>query len=93
MLQLLSEEDMDDIDSGNESEHDLISMEMLENICDKSQSHPNFNQREAYYKICGCIRKRQSELKGVLKATRNMGKGLHKVSKNVVKHISQYLPH
>ena len=34
----------------------------------------------------------QSEWKGALKATQNTGKGLHKVFKNVVKDISQYLP-
>ena len=30
--------------------------------------------------------------KGALKATQNMGKGLHKVFKAVVKEILQYLP-
>ena len=31
---LLSEEEMDAMDYGNESDHDLISMEMSEDICD-----------------------------------------------------------
>ena len=41
MPPLLSEEDMYAVDSGDESDHDLISTEMLEDICDGSQSHPN----------------------------------------------------
>ena len=51
MPPLLSEEEMDDMDSGYDSYHDLISTDMLEYICDGSQSHTNFNQREARYKI------------------------------------------
>ena len=30
---------------GDESDNDLISMEVLQDICDVSQSHPNVNQR------------------------------------------------
>ena len=45
MPPLLSEEDMDAMDSGNESDHDIISPEMLEEIRDGSQSHPDVNQR------------------------------------------------
>ena len=47
----MSEQDMEDINSGDESDHDLISTEMLEGICDGSQTHPNVNRREARYKI------------------------------------------
>ena len=36
-----------------------------------------------------CIRQRQSKWKVALKATRNMGKGLHKLFKTVVKEILQ----
>ena len=75
----MSKKDMDAINSGDESDHDLISTEMLEDICDGSQTHPDVNRREACYKIRDRIRQRQSELKKVLKATRSMGKGLHKV--------------
>ena len=46
MPPLLSKEEMDAMDSGNESYHDLISTEMVENISDGSQSHPNINWRE-----------------------------------------------
>ena len=58
---------------------------MLEDSRDGSQSHPNINQREACHKIRDHIRQRQSECKGALKATQNMGKGLHKIVKNFVK--------
>ena len=33
------------MDSGNESDHNIIFMEMLENICDGSQFHPNVDRR------------------------------------------------
>ena len=83
---------MDTMDSGDDSDHDLISTEILENNCDGSQSHTNVNQREASSKIYDCIRQIQSEWKGALKATRNMDKGLNKAFKTVVKDILQYLP-
>ena len=76
---------MDAINSGENSDHDLISMEMLEDIRDGSQTHLNVNRREARYKIHDHIMQRQSEWKGALKATRSMGKGLHKVFSTVVK--------
>ena len=81
----LRKEEMDAMYSGNESDHDPVSTEMLEDICDGSQSHPSVNIREARYKIRGCVKQRQSEWKGALKATQNMVKGLHKVFKTVVK--------
>ena len=57
----MSEQDMDAINSVVESDHDLISTDMLEGICDGSQTHPNVNRREAGYKIHDRIRQRQSE--------------------------------
>ena len=51
MPPLLIKEEMYVMDSGYESDHDLISTEMLEDITDGSQSHPNVNRREARYKI------------------------------------------
>ena len=80
------------MDSGDESDHDLLSMQMLENIRDRSQCHPSVNQREAYYKIREHIRQRQLEWQGTLKSTQNMGKCLHKVFKAVLKEISQDFP-
>ena len=70
---MMSEEDMNAINSGDESDHDLISTEMLEYICDRSQTHPNVNRRESRYKIRDRIRQRQPEWNGALKATLNMG--------------------
>ena len=65
---------------------------MLEDIPDGNQYHPKFNRRESRYKIRDCIKQRQWEWKGGLRDMQNMGKGLHKVFKTVVKEISQYLP-
>ena len=58
---MMSEQDMENINSGDESDHDLISTEMLEDIRDGSHTHPNVNRREAHYKIRDRIRQRQSE--------------------------------
>ena len=88
---MMSEQDMENLNSGDESDHDLISTEMLQDIRDGSQTHLNVNRREARYKICDPIRQSQSEWKGALKSTRSMGKGLHKVFSTVVKKISQEL--
>ena len=85
----MSEQDMDAINSGDESDNDLIYAEMLEDICDGSHTHHNVNRRKAHYKIRDSIRQRQLECKGVLKDTQSMGKGLHKVFSTVVKEISQ----
>ena len=82
---MMSEQDMDAINSGDGSDHDIIYTEMLGDIRDRSQNHPNVNRREARYKIRDRIRQRQLEWKGALKATRNMGRGLHKIFKTVAK--------
>ena len=60
---MMVEQDMDAINYGDESDHDLISTEMLEDIRDGIQTHPNVNRRKARYKIRDCIRQRQSECK------------------------------
>ena len=88
---MMSEQDMDAINSGDDSDHDLISTEMLEDICDGIQTNMYVNRREALYKIRDHIRKIQSEWKGALKDTQSMGKSLHKVFSTVVKEISQDL--
>ena len=84
---MMSKQDMENIDSSDESYHDLISTEMLHDIRDGSQTHPNINERGAGYKIRDRIRQRQLEWKRALKATKIMGKGLHKVFCTVVKDI------
>ena len=87
----MSEQDMDAMNSDDESDHDILSTDMLEDILDGSKTHPNVNRREERYKIHDHIRQRQTERKRALKYTRSMGKGLHKVFSNVVKEISQEL--
>ena len=66
---MMSKQDMDAMNYGDESDHDLISTEMLEDNRDRSQTHPNFNRRESRDKIRDHIRQRQPEWKGALKAT------------------------
>ena len=58
---MLSKQDMENINYGDESDHDLISTEILEYIRDGSQTHPNVNRREAHYKTCDRTRQRQLE--------------------------------
>ena len=52
---------MENIDSSDESDHDLISTEMLHDINDGNQTHPNVNKREARYKIRDRVRQSQLE--------------------------------
>ena len=47
---MINEQDMENMNFGDEPDHDLISTEMLKDICDGSQTHPNVNIREAHYK-------------------------------------------
>ena len=44
------------IPSGDDSDAEPMSTEMLEDICDGSQYHPVVNRREARYKICDRIK-------------------------------------
>ena len=60
---------MDAMNSGDETNHDLISTEMLEDIHDGSQTHLKVNRGEACYKIHDRIKQIQSQLKGALKST------------------------
>ena len=64
MPSLLSEEEINVMDSGDEYDDDLISTDMLEDICDGSQSHPIVNRREAHYKIRGRIKQIKCNGKG-----------------------------
>ena len=82
---------MEILDYNDESDHDLISTQMLEDIRDGSQTHPNVNKRKARYKIRHCVRQKQSEWKRALLSTQITEKGLHKVFITVVKQISQEL--
>ena len=60
MPPLLSKEEMDEMYSVNESDHDPISTEMLEDIRDVNQSHQCVNRIEVHYKIRDRIKQRQS---------------------------------
>ena len=42
---MMSKKDMDAMNSGDKSDHDIISTEMLEDIHERSQTHPNVNRR------------------------------------------------
>ena len=91
MPPLLSLEETDALDSGDETDDELMSTEILEDIRDGIQSHPGVNRRDAHYKIRDFIKVIQSEWKRALKATQNMDKVLHKFFKTVVKDIFQDL--
>ena len=56
--------------SGNESDAEPMSVEMLEDICGGSQSHSVVNSRNYQYKICDKIKLSQAECKGDLLSTR-----------------------
>ena len=43
---MMSEQDMENYNSGDDSDHDLISTEMLEDIRDGSQTHPNVREEK-----------------------------------------------
>ena len=46
---MMNKQDMENIDSNEKSDHDLISTDMLEDIRDGSQTHTTVNKREARY--------------------------------------------
>ena len=56
---MMSEQDMENLDSNEESDHDFISTGMLEDIRDKSQTHSNINKIKARFKIRDRVRQRQ----------------------------------
>ena len=66
---MMNEQDMENLNSNEKSDHDLISTETLEDIRDGSQTHPTVNKSEARCKICDRIKQRQLEWKGALNAT------------------------
>ena len=70
---------------------DLISTETLHDILDGNKTHLNIDKREARLKIRDRIKQKKLQWKGALRATYNMGKGLHRVFSTIVKDISQEL--
>ena len=55
---------MDEMSLGDESDAEPMPTDMLEEIPVRIQSHLSINRRVAYYRICYCIKKRQTEWKG-----------------------------
>ena len=58
---MMSEQDMENLGSNEQLDHDLIYKEMLEYIRDGSQTHLNINKRKARYKIRDHIKQIKSE--------------------------------
>ena len=87
MPPLISEEEIDAMDSVNNSDDESMSMEMLKDIRDGSKSHPSVNMREACYKINYHNKLSQAERKGVLLSMRNMGKDVYKAFKSFANEI------
>ena len=83
---------MDLVSPVDESGSEPMSMDMLEDICGGSQSHPSINRRKALYKIRYSFKQIQVERKGFLSSMWNMNKVLNKVFQAVVNEISQLLP-
>ena len=73
MPPLTSEEEMDTMSSGDESDAETMYTEILESIRDGSQSHPSINIIETRYKICDCIKLSQTEWTGALLSMKNTG--------------------
>ena len=59
MPPLLSIEKTNALNSRDESDHEPISKNILDNVSERSQSHPNVNRGESRYKIRDRIEKRQ----------------------------------
>ena len=60
MSPLISEEDMDAMDSGDDSDDEHMCMEMSEYIRDSIKYHLSANGREALYKIHDRIKQSQA---------------------------------
>ena len=88
---MMSEKDMENADEKENFDDDLISTELLQDIRDGTQTHPNIDKREARLKIRGRIKQKKLQSKGALRATHKMGKGLHKLFSTIVLEISQEL--
>ena len=86
---MMSKQNMENLDSNEQSNHDLISTEMLEDIRDGSKTHPNSNKKEARYKIRDRVKRKESQWKGALKSMQSMEKGLHKVFSTIVNRFNR----
>ena len=82
---------MENLVSTEKIDDNLISTETLHDIRDGNQTHLKINKREARMAIRDHIKQKKSQWKGALRATHNMGKGLHRVFSTIVSDISQEL--
>ena len=57
---MMSEKDMENIDGKEKFNDDLISMEMLHDICDGNQTHTKIDKREARLAIHDRIKQKKS---------------------------------
>ena len=57
---------MDDMSSGDESDAEPMSTDMLEDIRGGIQYYPRIYSREAFHRIRDCLKKSQEECKGEL---------------------------
>ena len=69
MPTLISEEKMDVMSSGDESDAEPMSTDMLKNIRGGDQSHLIINMREAHYKIRDRIKQGKMDWKIALLST------------------------
>ena len=69
MPPLINEEEMNVMDSGDESNDEPMSTDMLEDIHDGSKSHQIINIIDAHYKVRDHIKQRQLGWKQPLKVT------------------------
>ena len=87
----MSKKDMENIDEKEKFDDDLISTETLHDIRDGNQTHWSIDKREARIELRDRIKKNKSQLKGALRATHKMRKGLHRVFSTILSEISQEL--
>ena len=71
---MMNEQDMENLDSNEKSDHDLISTETLKYICDRSQTHPTVNKRGARYEIRDPITHKELQWKRAFKNYSQYGK-------------------
>ena len=81
---IISDDDINVMPSYDDSDAEHMSIYMLEDICDRSKSHPIINMREARYKICSNFKHSQEEWKGALFSTQSMDKYLNKIFQAVL---------
>ena len=81
---LIIEGKMDEMSSSDYYDAEPMHTDMLEDICDISQSRLRINRIETCYRMCDCIKQRRAEWKGGLLSTQNMVNCSHKVFKDVL---------